>query len=86
MGVKLLLHVGPQGRQRFLSEVQLLAGLRHPNILLFMGFTFHPYLAIIRSGAMGGQGGKGMGASSLPSSEGWEGKGMGGGGPQGRVR
>lgn len=47
VAVKLLLNVDAAGRRRFLSEVQLLASLRHPNILLFMGYSLHPYLAII---------------------------------------
>ena len=54
MAVKLLLHVDDPGARRFLSEVALLAGLRHPNVLLFMGFSLAPYLAIIRCGWVGG--------------------------------
>lgn len=47
MAVKLLVNVDATVVEQFMREVQLLAGLRHPNLLLFMGYTACPHLAII---------------------------------------
>ena len=47
VAVKLLLAVDGLARQRFSREVALLAGVRHPNLLLFMGYCTRPYLAIV---------------------------------------
>ncbi len=37
MAVKLLLNVDDAARERFMREVKILAGMRHPNLILFMG-------------------------------------------------
>lgn len=34
-------------QEEFRREVKLLAQLRHPNLLLFMGYTLYPSLSII---------------------------------------
>ena len=34
-------------KEQFQTEVALLARLRHPNLILFMGYTIHPYLSIM---------------------------------------
>lgn len=34
-------------KEQFQTEVALLARLRHPNLILFMGYTVHPYLSIM---------------------------------------
>jgi hypothetical protein len=47
VAVKLLLHVDGGAASRFCREVQLLASLRHPNLILFMGYAMKPYLAIL---------------------------------------
>lgn len=47
IAVKLLLDVDVGIKERFLREVAVLASLRHPNLLLFMGFTMEPRLAIL---------------------------------------
>uniref|UniRef100_A0A1D1ZVD3 Protein kinase domain-containing protein n=1 Tax=Auxenochlorella protothecoides TaxID=3075 RepID=A0A1D1ZVD3_AUXPR len=44
---KLLLNLSPKGRDAFLREVDVLATLRHPNLLLFQGFVLSPYLGIV---------------------------------------
>jgi hypothetical protein len=47
VAVKVLLNVDASGRERFLREVALMASLRHPNLLLFMGYASGPRLAIV---------------------------------------
>jgi serine/threonine protein kinase len=47
VAVKLLLNVDESAKDRFLKEVSLMASLRHPNLLLFMGYVTHPRLAIV---------------------------------------
>lgn len=47
MAVKLLLAVDGRGYRRFRAEVELVAALRHPNIVLFMGCSTRPHLAIV---------------------------------------
>jgi serine/threonine protein kinase len=47
VAIKVLLPVDPRGQQRFAAEVRVLASLRHPNVVLFMGCAHHPYLAIV---------------------------------------
>lgn len=47
VAVKLLLNVDESAKERFLEEVSLMASLRHPNLLLFMGYVTHPRLAIV---------------------------------------
>jgi hypothetical protein len=47
VAVKVLLGVDAAGRRRFLREVATMAALRHPNLLLFMGFVCRPAPAIV---------------------------------------
>jgi hypothetical protein len=47
VAVKVLLNVDAAGRRRFLREVATMASLRHPNLLLFMGFVCRPAPAIV---------------------------------------
>ena len=47
VAVKLLLGVDDATRARFAGEVAVLASLRHPNLILFMGWCHEPHLAII---------------------------------------
>ena len=47
IAVKLLLHVDDAATQRFRHEIETLMSLRHPNLILFMGYTVHPHLAIV---------------------------------------
>lgn len=47
VAVKVLENVDEAGKQRFMREVAVLASLRHPNVVLFMGFSARPHLAIL---------------------------------------
>jgi hypothetical protein len=47
VAIKLLLNVDAGVLERFFQEVSILAALRHPNLLLFMGYTRSPALAMV---------------------------------------
>lgn len=47
VAVKVLQNVDESGKEKFMREVAVLASLRHPNVVLFMGFTVKPHLAIL---------------------------------------
>lgn len=47
VAIKRLLHVDSTTVQRFAKEIRLLARLRHPNLILFMGFCTTPELCIV---------------------------------------
>lgn len=47
MAIKLLLNIDASALERFYQEVQILAALRHPNLLLFMGYVRSPALAMV---------------------------------------
>ncbi|EFN51230.1 hypothetical protein CHLNCDRAFT_10735, partial [Chlorella variabilis] len=47
VAIKLLTAVDELGQERFRREVQMLESVRHPNIVLFMGWCSQPHLAIV---------------------------------------
>lgn len=47
MAVKRLLTLDTSTTERFISEVRILARLRHPNLILFMGYCTKPDLCIV---------------------------------------
>jgi hypothetical protein len=47
VAIKRLLTDDPATIERFVSEVRLLARLRHPNLILFMGYCTTPQLVIV---------------------------------------
>lgn len=47
VAIKLLLNVDAGVLERFFQEVSILAALRHPNLLLFMGYARSPALAMV---------------------------------------
>ena len=47
VAIKLLLNVDEASLERFRQEVALMAALRHPNLLLFMGYARSPALAMV---------------------------------------
>lgn len=47
VAVKVLLHVDGSSKDQFRHEIVTLISLRHPNLVLFMGYTTRPHLAIV---------------------------------------
>lgn len=47
VAVKVLLHVEGSSNDQFRHEILTLISLRHPNLVLFMGYTTRPHLAIV---------------------------------------
>ena len=47
VAVKRLLMLDGSTMERFISEVRILARLRHPNLILFMGYCTKPDLCIV---------------------------------------
>jgi len=47
VAIKLLLNLDAGAFERFYAEVSILAALRHPNLLLFMGYARSPALAMV---------------------------------------
>lgn len=48
VAVKRLLTTDASTIERFVREIRLLARLRHPNLILFMGYCIAPELCIVQ--------------------------------------
>ena len=47
VAVKLLLLTDDKEKEQFRKEIATLMSLRHPNLVLFIGYTSHPHLAMV---------------------------------------